>query len=177
MNRGSETASRLRGLLVLLLLIGTAGCGGDLVKLKARVTLDDAPLEGATVTLIRVQGEQGRSASGRSDEQGRVRFTTHQPHDGVAPGNYKVCIAKTIRTVGPNPEKVEPKEEPPATFDEYFMQRSVEFASPMTQGVPYAQTILPRVYLQPTTTPLSCTVPAKEGEVVFALVSSPQQQE
>ena len=166
-----------RPVLFMAIVCTTFGCGGDLVKLRARVTLDGEPLEGATVTLIRVKGEEGRSASGRSDEEGRVRFTTYQPNDGVPPGNYKVCIAKTIRTVGPNPEKIEskeePAEEPPATYEEYFMQRSAEFASPLTDGVPFAQTLLPRIYLQPTTTPLTCTVPAEEREVVFALDSNP----
>lgn len=102
---------------LVALALGAAGCS-EQVPLQdgaspavAVVTLDGQPVEGATVTLTPV-GE-GRSATGRTDENGRVEMGTSTPGDGVFPGEYQVSVIK---------KEVDPAtlvEDPQAYFEEH----------------------------------------------------------
>ena len=156
------------------------GCGDGLVDLRAKVLLDDKPLDGATITLVRASrsDEKGRSASGRTDAEGVARFTTYAPNDGVAPGEYRVCIIKTTTKAAKNsqpPPEVPEKFESEEDYQRYFQAMS-NWTSPMSQGVPHVQTLLPRIYATPTQTPLLCEVTSGLEEVVFSLESQPADQ-
>lgn len=91
-----------RALVGLGLLLPTiAGCNAKGVDTRPRrvpfsatVTLDGAPIEGATVVLA-PEGSDGRAASGMTDAQGSVVFTTFDARDGAVPARYSVAISKT----------------------------------------------------------------------------------
>lgn len=81
------------------MVFATIGCGksaklNDLNAAKGVITLDGAPLEGASITLIpTVAG--ARSAGCISDAKGNFKFQTLTSGDGVADGEYKVIVTKS----------------------------------------------------------------------------------
>lgn len=66
-----------------------AGCGGGAGKVEGLVTLDGAPVDGATVTFNPV-GE-GRPGSAVTNAQGIFKI---EGKEGLAPGKYKVTVTK-----------------------------------------------------------------------------------
>ena len=143
-------------------LAGCVGCGKGTADLKARLTLDGKPLEGATVTLV----GPSRPAVGTTDAEGKVRFMTFEPGDGVLPGEYKVVVVKSPGS----------RNEEFANFDPNNPQDVQRMMARDRGGnVPYTPTTLPRIYLNPEQTPLSVRVPPEEEEVVFRLETKPKQ--
>lgn len=87
--------------LLLIAVATSLGCSsGDqvpgVIKVSGKVTLDQVPVEGATVTF-QPEG-QTRSASGITDKNGTYKLTTLNPGDGALPGKYKVLISKVEDT-------------------------------------------------------------------------------
>jgi hypothetical protein len=81
----------LLGLLLCPVLLSSAGCGNRSVsKVEGVVTLDGAPLSGATVSFMPV-GE-GRPASGLTDRDGNFRLSTFRTDDGALAGDYRVIV-------------------------------------------------------------------------------------
>src|SRR5947208_10478634 len=81
----------LVGLFLCPVLLSSAGCGNrGLGKVEGVVTLDGAPLSGATVSFMPV-GE-GRAASGLTDGNGYFQLTTFRTDDGALPGDYRVIV-------------------------------------------------------------------------------------
>jgi len=147
----------------VVLVISFAGCRGEFVDFRAKVTLDGEPLEGAAVSLVGVDESRGRPCSGVTDADGVVRFTTLSPNDGVRPGHYKVVVIKSPGSVA----------EEMATYDRdnpEDMERIL--ALERSGNVDYTPTLLPRAYLNPNTTPLSCEVSFENREAIFELDSS-----
>ena len=150
-------------LIVTFVATTITGCGNKMVDLKARVTLDGQPLSGAAVTLVSSGEVRNRSASGTSDEEGRVRFTTFKLDDGVLPGAYKVTVFKAPKSV----------DEELATYDPNNPEDLKKIMARERSGnLAYTPTVLPRAYLSPDTSPLECTAPSDTDEVVFNLDSS-----
>ena len=58
------------------------------------VSLDDKPIEGATVVLVPISKDDGEAASGVSDASGKFSLTTYAAGDGVRPGNYRIRVTK-----------------------------------------------------------------------------------
>jgi hypothetical protein len=143
------------------------GCGRGTVDFQAQVTLDGKPMEGAAVTLVSTGDTRNRPATGISDADGNVDFTTFEPGDGALPGQYKVLISKA-----------------PASLEEEFLQfdpNDPEDVAKMQARersgiVAYTPTALPRAYLDASQTPLSCTVPPDDEPVVFALKSKQEKR-
>ncbi len=80
-----------------------------LVKVKGSITLDGAPLEGASIMLVpTVMSDTVRGASGTSDASGNFEITTIEKGDGAFPGDYKVTVVKK-EPVGkvPTPEEMQ----------------------------------------------------------------------
>jgi hypothetical protein len=151
--------------IAALFAISSMGCGSKLVNVKARVMLDGQPLEGAAVSLVSSSEteKRNRTASGLSDDQGYVRFTTFNPNDGVLPGTYKVTVIKSPKSA----------EEEMATYDRNNPEDLKRImARERSSNVAYTPSVLPRAYLTPDTTPLECKIPAESDEVVFNLDSS-----
>jgi hypothetical protein len=161
----SDPGSRVRAsfVLALLSLAPFAGCGKGTVDVDARVQLDGQPLEGASVTLIGFGDTRNRPATGISDVQGKVRFTTFEPDDGVLPGEYKVLISKMPKSVEEEFQNIDPSDI--KAYERKMMRER-------SANVPYTPSVLPRIYLNSAATPLSLKVPPDKQPVVFDLDSS-----
>ncbi|UUO08660.1 carboxypeptidase-like regulatory domain-containing protein [Blastopirellula sp. J2-11] len=88
-----------------------AGCYGgsqlpNSVHVAGIVTLDGAPLEGATIAFA-PEDAVGRSATSMTDEAGRFSMGTLAINDGVVCANYNVTIAKT--EVDPSNQVTDPQ--------------------------------------------------------------------
>src|SRR5262245_38938119 len=86
--------------LILLSALG-AGCGGKYtpVPVSGVVTLDGAPVEGATVLFYAVGDEKdGRPAHGTTNKAGEFRLSTLGKEDGALPRRYKVVVTKYVPT-------------------------------------------------------------------------------
>jgi hypothetical protein len=96
---------QVRSLVLQVLFIPflAAGCGG--AKLEAnpnavpvfpvtgKVTYKNAPVEGATVRFLTLDGKTG--SSGKTDKEGKFSLTTYAANDGAAAGKHFVAITKT----------------------------------------------------------------------------------
>jgi hypothetical protein len=145
-----------RLVLASLWLATLAGCSDGLVDLRAKVLVDGQPLSGASVTLV---GAGGRDAYGTTNEAGIVEaFTTTERGDGVPPGEYRVLINKSADTA--------PAEIPRLDVNDAEALKRFQAA---TRGgnTAFTRTALPAIYLDPATTPLTCTVESGVEEVVF----------
>jgi hypothetical protein len=83
------------------------GCSGGKATLDTQyvegvVTVDDKPVEGATVTFVPVNEGQGMSATGTTDANGVYKLTATvtgdqeaEPGAGTLPGDYYVGVIKT----------------------------------------------------------------------------------
>ncbi|CAN5334820.1 carboxypeptidase-like regulatory domain-containing protein [soil metagenome] len=79
-----------------LLLVLVCGCGGETFhNISGIVTLDGAPLDGASITFVPV--EKGNPAVGRTDAGGRYTLETGNTA-GIRPGSYKVVVVKNAYT-------------------------------------------------------------------------------
>ena len=109
--------------LIVLVLLGTAGCGGQpypLAPVSGRVTLDSVPLADARVGFEPIrQGDQldaGPGSYATTDAEGRYRLVSLEGGEGAVVGRHRVWI-RTYRGVeGPNgsivtktPERVPPR--------------------------------------------------------------------
>ncbi|MFW6170269.1 MAG: carboxypeptidase regulatory-like domain-containing protein [Planctomycetota bacterium] len=77
----------------LMLLVWTAGCGGNdnLGGVYGTVTMDGEPLADALVTFAPL--EPGRPAAGRTDEQGRYELVFSRDAEGALIGEHLVSIS------------------------------------------------------------------------------------
>lgn len=87
-----------------LLCLSTTGCTKKaglegLYPVQGKITLDGAPLEGATITFLPMEGGN-RAASALSNAQGTFKVRTLLPDDGAAPGNYAVSVSKRVMEEG-----------------------------------------------------------------------------
>src|SRR5262245_48469005 len=81
-----------------MVLSAAAGCGKYTpVRVSGEVTLDGAPVEGATVYFYAVgDDKEGRPAYGTTDKDGKFRLSTMGNEDGALRREYKVVIAKYV---------------------------------------------------------------------------------
>ncbi len=136
--------SSVLALIALTLLSVASGCGGSgrprLSKVTGKVTLDDQPLAGAQVALLKVTDKQGqyqRPSHAMTDANGEFSPATYGENDGLPTGKYKVAVIKR-EMVG----------EPPAGFDEETAQNF---------NVRY-KWVTPRKYSDPATSGLEIEV-------------------
>jgi hypothetical protein len=141
--------------LVVLLAVTLTGCGGrGTTPVKGVVTLEGAPLPGATV-LFMPDGPGGRPASGFTSSDGAFLLTTYQPDDGALPGQYRVLIRKTAAA------------QDPGAAEHSALERA--WAKYGDKSLPKGKTsTVPGQYANFETTPLRCTVPVT-GPVTLAL--------
>lgn len=84
----------------LLLVIGCSdgGVGGgdrkSVYPVKGKITMNGAPVAGATVTFS-PQSEQP-VAYGRTNSSGEYALTTYDANDGAAEGEYVVLVSKSV---------------------------------------------------------------------------------
>jgi len=156
--------------LLLVLLVGLAGCGAQAkpVKVAGIVALDGKPFSGATVTFSPAEGS-GKSASGRSEEDGSFQLTTFKPDDGAVPGEYKITVSFSeteTTTGGGDPMKMGDK-----SRMEFFSRMSPEVRLKEEAKQKKARKPVPELYSDVSKTPLKCTVPA-DGKVELNLRST-----
>jgi len=132
---------------LILLLAGAlplaVGCGGsasDGFVATGRVTLDDAPVADAVVTLMPEGNTPGQGAFARTGADGSFKIAKTSSTPGIRPGTYKATVSKLVDAGGQ-----------PLSPD----------VPPMEAG---GKEALPGLYANPTTSPLRCTV-SPEGQI------------
>jgi len=102
---------RLCCVFTVVSLLVVAGCGGQilpegmpkLTPVVLTVTMDGAPLDGATVGLIPLDSANSRwNAGGVTDQSGKAKIRTLAQYNGAVAGKYKVTVTKTY--IEPSPE-------------------------------------------------------------------------
>lgn len=117
----------MAGLSFVVLLCSGCGGGSDnevpsLVEVSGTVTLDGAPLNGATVIFSPQPGTSGTGAMGVTDGSGTYSLKHKSSNPGIEPGKYYVTFSKWAMPDGsPIPEgktaaDVEAKEVIPEKF-------------------------------------------------------------
>jgi hypothetical protein len=81
-------------------------------KVTVTVTYKGAPVEGASVTFVNLDGPP--SANGRTDAQGKARLKTYLDGDGATIGSHKVMIEKSESIGGQSVSTDDPKYDPNA---------------------------------------------------------------
>lgn len=151
----------------VLVLVGCprGGSGVSTAPVKGRVTLDGAPLPGATVTFS-PKSPEGRTAAGMTNENGEFVLTTIRAGDGAVPGEYGVAISKPIATSGP----VDDPRARGGTFDPREMAKIREQAAAGAKAG--AGQAVPQRYTSPATSGLTAKVESgKTNEFQFDLKS------
>ncbi|MAT69427.1 MAG: hypothetical protein CMJ58_07860 [Planctomycetaceae bacterium] len=157
----------MRALVAALATVAVAGCGGKgVVPIEPRFSLDGQPLDGASVSFIRSNGEKGRASFGITDANGIAKMTTFEPNDGVLPGSYSVVVIKAPD----NAMTYEVEEVDPNDVDALMKLSSSQGAVPQ-QRRKRVRTTIPEIYAQPSTTPLTCKVDSDSEAFEFTLSS------
>jgi hypothetical protein len=144
--------------IVAFVFVPFTGCFSQsglkgLAPVAGTVTLDDEPFEEAMVNLhpINVENKRPRLGFGLTNNTGHFDIMTLQPKDGVYLGEYKVTVSKTIAI-----PKVTPEQE----------QKLIQRGKPVPE--PDLKELVPLIYTNVATTPLSITVGVK-GEKKFEI--------
>ena len=87
----------LSTIMLIVLIVFAAGCSGDkgprTYKVEGTVTLNDSPLEGASVSFYPAS-TGGVDASAKTDASGKYSLYTAGGKVGTTPGTYAVVITK-----------------------------------------------------------------------------------
>jgi len=82
--------SIVRSFTLATFILCTVGCGSSgLVSVKGKVTYNDKPVTGGTITFA---AEDKASAYGEILPDGSYSLMTEKPGDGATPGAYKVFV-------------------------------------------------------------------------------------
>lgn len=98
------------GTLLLFLGCGGGGVGEgdqvDVYSVTGKITMNGAPVPGATVTFSPQEGQP--VAYGRTNSSGEYALTTYEANDGAAAGPYVVLVTKSTggSSQGPSEEEV-----------------------------------------------------------------------
>ena len=105
--------------IALALFLSCGGCGSgryefETVPVEGVVTLNGEPLPDALVTFL---PENGRPASGRTDDSGRYELVYLEGKPGALPGKHKVSISTAVEpdsdSDDPDKQKGRPEIVPP----------------------------------------------------------------
>lgn len=161
--------SRTETLLIASISAAVCGCGGSgVVPIEAQFLVDGEPLQQASVSFVRQDAEGGRAAFGVTRDDGKATLTTYKPNDGVLPGEYRVTVIKA--PANPRTYVEVPADE--AQSAEQLLSASSgrdARAAPRRKRV---RSVLPEVYTDPGSTPLSCTVTRGDREFTFEVSRS-----
>lgn len=100
----------LLGVLSCSLFVGCPGAGDSIQSestVTGTVTLDGAPVEGATVTF-RPEDASGSGAFGMTNAEGKYELNTSTAVLGVEPGKYKVSVTKMEAAASDAPSEDDP---------------------------------------------------------------------
>jgi len=157
--------SRIKQPISRLLITGATlltGCGGGLVNVSGRVTLDGSPVAAAKVTFIPTG--PGIPASGTTDAAGRYELAIGSGRPGVPRGRYAVTVSKLKVSTLAADEATRVAAAAPAGEVE---------TEPSPDGlVQVIEHVVPRSYADPATSGLEADVTGS-GEHAFALRAAP----
>ena len=150
--RCSPYAVRVTGLMAVVFpLLGGVGCGGrsgpKVEYVEGLVTLDGAPVAGASVGYSPVDRAVGLPAGGKTDAEGRYRLTAvrgGKERAGTAVGDYAVSITK-LEIVPPD----EPQPPPPAWWNPSLGPKPTPIRSLIPEAYGEAATSGLRVSVKP----------------------------
>ncbi|MGY8769966.1 MAG: carboxypeptidase-like regulatory domain-containing protein [Pirellulales bacterium] len=156
---------------LLFLTLTVIGCGGpgtfptELVT--GTVTVDGAPVEGATVTFHPITEGQGNSAVGMTDASGVYHLTVvgHTgdlapgPEKGTTAGEYEIKISKFI------------EEDGSAQTQEEVDAQGLDFVEPDAYAEVPTTYIVPQKYMNFSSSELKATVATGENNIPFELTS------
>lgn len=155
---------RTCGLLGVLVVALACGCGGSgVVPIEAQFLVDGEPLPRASVSFVRQDGQGGRAAFGVTGDDGKASLTTYKPNDGVLPGEYRVTVIQAPADPRTFAEVPTGDAQDAAQLLGASSGRNAR-AAPRRKRV---RSLLPEVYTDPGSTPLSCTVSRGDRELTF----------
>ena len=144
--------------IALTALFLIAGCGERRVyspteMVEGIVTLDGVPVEGVDVTFYPVDSSVGHTATGRTDANGRYTLSsiTGAPGRGTTAGEYRVVVSLWVTR----------------ELDEPFFDRAQDMVISSV-----SEEMLPRVYTDDRTTPLTVTVNSGNNVIDLELSST-----
>jgi len=152
-------------LVIAPLVLSISGCGPELpatVPVSGSVTLDGAPVEGATVNFLSEVGSF--TASGKTDASGKYTLTTYigaNSAPGAVVGKHNVTIIK-VETGSMQDQIGDPKE---------FMKKMAE--NPAITSDFKTKDLIPKKYSDPKTSGLAPVQVTESGpnEYAFPLTS------
>jgi hypothetical protein len=142
---------RINHFVFLCLFFALAGCGRGLANMPKlysvtlSIVMNNQPLDGALVACYPVDDGEW-FAGGTTDTQGVVRLKTKGIHDGIAAGDYKVCVTKAENS-------------PDATEERHKAVRIVHVR-----------------FETPETTPLTCKIENSTKNVVLNVEPAPPNE-
>lgn len=152
--------------LLAVTSVAFLGCNKDkgYKAVTGTVTMDGAPVEGATVTFYN-QDSTGEPGGGKTDATGAYTVTSSGASNGgkgLLPGTYKVTVMKYEEVVDPDQEAFDKGE---IDYDELQKRKGKTMSGTRTGGAP--KLLTPAQYANPGGTPLSVTVSTNPQENVF----------
>ena len=161
--------TRAKLFIVAFLTLGVAcfvGCGSkdkDHRKVSGTVTMNGAPLEGATLTFY-PQEPSGDSGGGKTGADGTFTITSSRASEGgtgLLPGEYRVTVTKFEELSDPDQEAYDKGE---ITYEE-LQERKAKAGAYAKVEVP--ELLTPPKYQRDDTTPLTATVTDDPKKNVF----------
>lgn len=149
--------------IALLILTGCGPGGGSVptYPVSGKVTLNGAPVAGATVTFSPEQSGIP-TAMGISDGQGLYKLTTYTSGDGAGEGSFKVLVYKmSEEDAGPSLPTHDPTGRGPSAAPTH--------SGPRGAGGKKAASLLPEKYMKASTTPLTKSVQAGPNTIDLEL--------
>lgn len=142
------TKSRIFLVLTMLgFFTALLGCKQDglsgLVPAEGVVMCDGEPLDNAVVSFF-PNASDGRTATGKTDANGKFTLTTLIANDGAFPGDYKIAVLKVSAPVGEvqEAEEGESLKEKTARAQESMRRKDsmkmllpAKYAAPATSGL------------------------------------------
>lgn len=147
-----------------LVLAAVAGCGGgdnvEVHPVKGTVSFEGKPMVGGgSIAFVPTGGQKGKAAGGVIREDGAYELTTYSEGDGSMAGDFRVVITQVVY------------QEPDVAGDTDVPGAS---ATPEPVSVVPEEDRIPMVYSDPTKSPLTAKVEAKDlNEINFDLKRQP----
>ncbi|MDA7886740.1 carboxypeptidase-like regulatory domain-containing protein [Pirellulales bacterium] len=147
-----------------VIILSSFGCGNsdaNVEYVQGVVTLDGAPLEGATV-FFSPKGSAGKGAAGTTQSDGSFTLNTQgaKPGDGTAVGDYSVTVSKVEMPEFPDIAEDDPRY---GTPEHDRLQQEASSAKP--------KVIVPEKYNSAETSPFTAKVESGSNTFTFDISS------
>jgi hypothetical protein len=167
----SALLSFVAGAVLVMLTACGEPAGPKTEPVSGVVTLDDKPVEGATVTFAPTGS--GSAASGVTDAAGTYKLTTFRAGDGAVMGSYAVSITKTEGSdqANVNLEGLSEEEAMKKAAEAYYKSSSFKDMGNPRSGGTKTKDLLPAKYKDAANSGLTADVKAGENKLDFKLSS------